>query len=76
MCAIHAKRVTIMLSRNRGRDLEFCCTAYPEEISISLKKPEESEDQLAYEDPDLFFLDLGGDKGCHPHYQILAQVHD
>lgn len=41
--------------KGNGLCLEFGVTALPDEISIdslSVKQPEESEDQLAYEGPD------------------------
>ncbi|XP_047320183.1 uncharacterized protein At2g39795, mitochondrial-like [Impatiens glandulifera] len=49
----------VSISKTDGPYLEFGCDASPDEISIhslSVKDPDQSEDQIAYEGPD--FLDL------------------
>lgn len=59
--------LSVSVSKKGGPFLEFSCMAYSDEIvidSLSVKNPELSEDQIAYEGPDfqyaflLFFLDL------------------
>ncbi|KAL8462849.1 hypothetical protein ACS0TY_033739 [Phlomoides rotata] len=45
----------VRVSKDKGPSLEFGCTAYPDEIaidSLSIKDPEDAEDQIAYEGPD------------------------
>lgn len=45
----------VRVSKKNGPSLEFGCTAYADEIAIdtlSIKDPEGSEDQIAYEGPD------------------------
>lgn len=47
--------LVINVAKGDGPCLEFGCTAYPDEIvidSLSVKSPENSEDQIAYEGPD------------------------
>lgn len=47
--------LVVSVSKENGPSLEFGCTAYPDEIaidSLSIKDPENTEDQIAYEGPD------------------------
>lgn len=47
--------LVVSISKGNGTCLEFGATAFPDEItidSLSIKQPEGSEDQLAYEGPD------------------------
>lgn len=47
--------MVVRVSKKNGPSLEFGCTAYADEIAIdtlSIKDPESSEDQIAYEGPD------------------------
>lgn len=47
--------VVVSVAKGNGQFIEFCCTAYPDEIvidSLAVKNPENSEDQIAYEGPD------------------------
>lgn len=47
--------LVVSISKDNGECLEFGVTAFPDEISIdhlSIKKPDGSEDQLAYEGPE------------------------
>ncbi|KAK8925797.1 hypothetical protein KSP39_PZI018371 [Platanthera zijinensis] len=48
--------LTINFSKNEGHGLEFCCSAYPDELvidSMSFKESKESdEEMLAYQGPD------------------------
>lgn len=46
--------LVVRVSKKDGPVLEFDCTAYPDEISIeslSVKDPDSSEDEIAYEGP-------------------------
>ena len=47
--------LVVRVSKKNGPCLEFGVTAFPDEISIdslSVKDPQNSEDQIAYEGPD------------------------
>lgn len=47
--------LVVSVSKKNGSFLEFVCTAYPDEITIdtlSIKNPQLSEEQIAYEGPD------------------------
>lgn len=47
--------LVVSVSKTGGPFLEFSCMAYPDEIvidSMSVKNPENAEDQIAYEGPD------------------------
>lgn len=47
--------LVVRISKKRGACLEFSITAFPDEISIdnlSMKDPDSSEDEIAYEGPD------------------------
>lgn len=47
--------LVVRVSKQNGPSLEFTCTAYADEIaidSLSIKDPDTSEDQVAYEGPD------------------------
>ncbi|KAL1535578.1 hypothetical protein AAHA92_28340 [Salvia divinorum] len=59
--------------KRSGPYLEFGCTAYPDEIvidSLSVKDPENSEDQIAYEGPDFGDLDENLQKALHRYLEI------
>ncbi|XP_015897155.2 uncharacterized protein At2g39795, mitochondrial [Ziziphus jujuba] len=52
--------LVVSVSKGSGLHLEFGVTAYPDEItidSLSIKQPEGSEEQLAYEGPEFSDLD-------------------
>ncbi|KAF5742696.1 hypothetical protein HS088_TW09G00748 [Tripterygium wilfordii] len=52
--------LVVTISKKSGLALEFNCVAYPDEIAIdglSVRHPENSEDQFAYEGPDFHDLD-------------------
>lgn len=47
--------LAVKVAKSHKFILEFNCTAYPDEISIdsmSVKKPDSAEDEIAYEGPD------------------------
>lgn len=47
--------LVVRVSKENGQFLEFGCTASPDEItidSLSVKNPDVSEDEVAYEGPD------------------------
>lgn len=47
--------LVVKVAKSHKFILEFNCTAYPDEISIdsmSVKKPDSAEDEIAYEGPD------------------------
>ncbi|XP_057804083.1 uncharacterized protein At2g39795, mitochondrial-like [Salvia miltiorrhiza] len=63
----------VKTSKRGGPYLEFGCTACPDEIvidSLSVKDPENSEDQIAYEGPDFTDLDENLQKGLHRYLEI------
>ncbi|KAL3838450.1 hypothetical protein ACJIZ3_023041 [Penstemon smallii] len=65
--------LVVRVSRKSGPCLEFGCTAYPDEIaidSLSVKDPENSEDQIAYEGPDFTDLDENLQKAFHKYLEI------
>ena len=56
--------LVVSISKDSGECLEFGVTAFPDEISIdhlSIKKPDGSEDQLAYEGPEFQLVYLAFD---------------
>lgn len=63
----------VRVSKSRGPCLEFTCTAFPDEISIdslSVKDPESSEDQIAYEGPDFSDLDENLQRAFHKYLEV------
>ena len=47
--------LVVRVSKSHGPCLEFGCTAYPDDIvidSLSVKDPDASEDEIAYEGPE------------------------
>ncbi|KAF7132996.1 hypothetical protein RHSIM_Rhsim09G0168700 [Rhododendron simsii] len=63
----------VKVSKRRGPCLEFTVTAFPDEISIdslSVKDPDSSEDQIAYEGPDFADLDENLQKAFHKYLEI------
>ncbi|XP_043715575.1 uncharacterized protein At2g39795, mitochondrial-like [Telopea speciosissima] len=65
--------LVISVSKGNKLCLEFGCTAYPDEItidSLSVKEPEASEDQIAYEGPDFMDLDENLQKAFHKYLEI------
>ncbi|KAL2539926.1 Uncharacterized protein Adt_00904 [Abeliophyllum distichum] len=65
--------LVVRVSKKNGPCLEFGCTAYPDEIaidSLSVKDPEISEDQIAYEGPDFSDLDENLQKAFHKYLEI------
>ncbi|KAJ4977981.1 hypothetical protein NE237_008761 [Protea cynaroides] len=65
--------LVISVSKGSGFRLEFGCTAYPDEItidSLSVKDPEASEDQIAYEGPDFEDLDENLQTAFHKYLEI------
>ncbi|KAE9592050.1 hypothetical protein Lal_00038301 [Lupinus albus] len=65
--------VVSVLKGGNGVSLEFGVTAFPDEVSIdslSVKQPDESEEQLAYEGPDFTDLDENLQKAFHKYLEI------
>ncbi|XAR66237.1 hypothetical protein NMG60_11012392 [Bertholletia excelsa] len=65
--------LVVRVSKRSGPCLEFGCTAYADEIvidSLSVKDPENSEDQIAYEGPDFSDLDENLQKAFHKYLEI------
>jgi complement component 1 Q subcomponent-binding protein len=65
--------LVVRVSKKRGPCLEFCVTAFPDEISIdslSVKDPDSSEDEIAYEGPDFSDLDENLQKAFHKYLEI------
>ncbi|XP_059666318.1 uncharacterized protein At2g39795, mitochondrial-like [Cornus florida] len=65
--------LVVTVAKAGGPCLEFNCTAYPDEISIdsmSVKDPENSDDQIAYEGPDFSDLDENLQKAFHKYLEI------
>ncbi|KAH6802345.1 hypothetical protein C2S51_033791 [Perilla frutescens var. frutescens] len=65
--------LVVKTSKKSGPYLEFGCTAYPDEIvidSLSVKHPEISEEQIAYEGPDFGDLDENLQKAFHRYLEI------
>ncbi|GAB4831845.1 hypothetical protein Ancab_005859 [Ancistrocladus abbreviatus] len=63
----------VNVSKMDGPALEFSCTAFPDEItidSLSLKNPDISDDQIAYEGPDFSDLDENLQKAFHKYLEI------
>ncbi|XP_016167054.1 uncharacterized protein At2g39795, mitochondrial isoform X2 [Arachis ipaensis] len=65
--------LSVSVYKKDGPYLEFSCVAYPDEVvidSLSVKNPEPSEDQIAYEGPDFQDLDEGLQKSFHKYLEI------
>ncbi|GAB4827500.1 hypothetical protein Ancab_034383 [Ancistrocladus abbreviatus] len=65
--------LVVNISKKDRPSLEFGCTAFPDEItidSLSLKNPEISDDQIAYEGPDFSDLDENLQKAFHKYLEI------
>ncbi|GLT92598.1 hypothetical protein SLE2022_104290 [Rubroshorea leprosula] len=65
--------MVVSVSKGNGVCLEFGITASPDQISIdslSVKKPEASEDELAYEGPDYSDLDENLQKAFEKYLEI------
>ncbi|KAA8534165.1 hypothetical protein F0562_031642 [Nyssa sinensis] len=65
--------LVISVSKKKGPCLEFGCTAFADEIaidSLTIKDPENSEDQIAYEGPDFSDLDENLQKAFHKYLEI------
>ncbi|GMY14480.1 Mitochondrial glycoprotein [Fagus crenata] len=65
--------LVVSITKGSGLCLEFSVTALPDEIcidSLSIKLPEGSEDQLAYEGPDFNDLDENLQKAFHKYLEI------
>ncbi|KAK7300760.1 hypothetical protein RJT34_11610 [Clitoria ternatea] len=65
--------LSVSVSKKGGPFLEFSCVAYPDEIvidSLSVKNPDVSEDQIAYEGPDFQDLDENLQKSFHKYLEI------
>lgn len=63
----------VSVAKKNGPLLEFSCTAFPDEITIdglSLKNPEVSDEQIAYEGPDFSDLDENLQKAFHKYLEI------
>ncbi|KAG6418580.1 hypothetical protein SASPL_120784 [Salvia splendens] len=65
--------LVVRVSKQNGPSLEFTCTAYADEIaidSLSIKDPNTSEEQVAYEGPDFGDLDENLQKSFHKFLEI------
>ncbi|KAL1559441.1 hypothetical protein AAHA92_09785 [Salvia divinorum] len=65
--------LVVRVSKHSGPSLEFTCTAYADEIaidSLSIKDPNNSEDQIAYEAPDFGDLDENLQKSFNKFLEI------
>ncbi|KAF4346055.1 hypothetical protein F8388_016452 [Cannabis sativa] len=65
--------LVVNVSKKSGPALEFSCTAYPDEIaieSLTVKHPENSGDEIAYEGPDFHDLDENLQKSFHKYLEI------
>ncbi|EEF32518.1 Mitochondrial acidic protein MAM33, mitochondrial precursor, putative [Ricinus communis] len=65
--------LVVSISKGNGQCLEFGITAFPDEITIdtlSIRNPDSSEDQLAYEGPDFGDLDENLQKAFHKYLEI------
>lgn len=63
-----ALTLVVNIAKGDGPCLEFCCSAYPDEVTIdsmSVKEQETSEEQLAYEGPDFSYVTL-------PHFLLYC----
>lgn len=65
--------LVVKVAKSHKFILEFNCTAYPDEISVdsmSVKKPDSAEDEIAYEGPDFSDLDENLQKAFHKYLEI------
>ncbi|KAF5747575.1 hypothetical protein HS088_TW05G00300 [Tripterygium wilfordii] len=65
--------LVVNISKGNGTSLEFGVTAFVDEItidSLSIKQPEHSEDELAYEGPDFNDLDEQLQKSLHRYLEV------
>lgn len=66
--------LTINFSKNERHGLEFCCTAYPDELvidSMSFKEIKESgEEMLAYQGPDFSDLEENLQKSWYKYLEV------
>ncbi|PON90803.1 Mitochondrial glycoprotein [Trema orientale] len=65
--------LVVRITKRRGLELEFGVTAFPDEFtidSLSIKQPDGSEDQLAYEGPDFNDLDENLQKAFHKYLEV------
>ncbi|KAJ4719953.1 Mitochondrial glycoprotein [Melia azedarach] len=65
--------LVVTVTKNSGTSLEFGCVAYADEIaidSLAVRKPNNSEDQIAYEGPDFHDLDENLKKAFHKYLEI------
>ncbi|KAG7964895.1 hypothetical protein I3843_09G195000 [Carya illinoinensis] len=65
--------LVVIITKGNGLSLEFGVTALPDEIcidSLTVKQPEGSEDELAYEGPDFNDLDENLQKAFHKYLEI------
>lgn len=65
--------LVVSVAKGNGQFVEFCCTAYPDEIvidSLAVKNAENAEDQIAYEGPDFQDLDENLQKAFHKYLEI------
>ncbi|KAK1377982.1 Mitochondrial glycoprotein [Heracleum sosnowskyi] len=65
--------LVVKVAKSHKFILEFNVTAYPDEISIdsiSIKKPDSAEDEIAYEGPDFSDLDENLQKAFHKYLEI------
>ncbi|KAK3422541.1 hypothetical protein EUGRSUZ_G02989 [Eucalyptus grandis] len=65
--------LVVSVAKGNGQFVEFCCTAYPDEIvidSLAVKNAENTEDQIAYEGPDFQDLDENLQKAFHKYLEI------
>ncbi|XP_028552371.1 uncharacterized protein At2g39795, mitochondrial isoform X2 [Dendrobium catenatum] len=65
--------LTVNISKGDGSTLEFCCTAYADELvidSLCIRGNKVSDDLLAYEGPDFSDLDENLQKAFHNYLEI------
>ncbi|XP_047152234.1 uncharacterized protein At2g39795, mitochondrial-like [Vigna umbellata] len=65
--------LSVSVYKKGGPYLEFNCVGYPDEIvidSLSVKNPDLTEDQIAYEGPDFQDLDENLQKSFHRYLEI------
>ncbi|KAI4299518.1 hypothetical protein L6164_032970 [Bauhinia variegata] len=65
--------LVVSVAKKGGSFLEFSCVAYPDEItidSLAIKKPDNSEDQIAYEGPDFKDLDENLQKSLLKYLEV------
>ncbi|KAF8409867.1 hypothetical protein HHK36_002385 [Tetracentron sinense] len=63
----------VTIAKGEGPRMEFCCTAYPDDITIDsmlMKGHEVSSDQIAYEGPEFSDLDESLQKGMYKYLEV------